>query len=40
MLEEDYGTGQYLASLDVFHQLHCVVCLFPFLSSAAHVSNG
>ena len=25
MLEKDYGTGQYLASLDVFHQLHCVV---------------
>lgn len=25
MLEEDYGLGRYLASLDVFHQLHCVV---------------
>ena len=25
MLNEDHGTGQYLASLDVFHQLHCVV---------------
>ncbi|KAE9374151.1 hypothetical protein N431DRAFT_464439 [Stipitochalara longipes BDJ] len=24
MLEEDHGTGRYLASLDVFHQLHCV----------------
>lgn len=24
LLEKDYGTGQYLASLDVFHQLHCV----------------
>lgn len=24
LLEEDHGTGQYLASLDVFHQLHCV----------------
>lgn len=23
-LEQDHGTGQYLASLDVFHQLHCV----------------
>lgn len=24
LLEKDHGTGQYLASLDVFHQLHCV----------------
>ncbi|KAK5120448.1 hypothetical protein LTR85_006387 [Meristemomyces frigidus] len=24
MLDEDHGTGQYLASLDVFHQLHCL----------------
>ncbi|KAI9683739.1 MAG: hypothetical protein M1822_005929 [Bathelium mastoideum] len=24
MLDRDHGTGQYLASLDVFHQLHCV----------------
>ncbi|EMR64860.1 hypothetical protein UCREL1_8172 [Eutypa lata UCREL1] len=24
LLDEDHGTGQYLASLDVFHQLHCV----------------
>ncbi|KOS45836.1 hypothetical protein ACN38_g3159 [Penicillium nordicum] len=24
MLDHDYGNGQYLASLDVFHQLHCV----------------
>jgi hypothetical protein len=25
MLETDHETGRYLASLDVFHQLHCVV---------------
>ncbi|KAL8923288.1 MAG: hypothetical protein Q9208_004688 [Pyrenodesmia sp. 3 TL-2023] len=24
LLEHDHGTGRYLASLDVFHQLHCV----------------
>ncbi|KAI1821802.1 hypothetical protein F4861DRAFT_541578 [Xylaria intraflava] len=24
LLDKDHGTGQYLASLDVFHQLHCV----------------
>ena len=24
LLDRDHGTGQYLASLDVFHQLHCV----------------
>lgn len=25
LLEKHHGTGKYLASLDVFHQLHCVV---------------
>lgn len=25
LFEEDHGTDRYLASLDVFHQLHCVV---------------
>jgi hypothetical protein len=24
LLDKDHGTGQYLASIDVFHQLHCV----------------
>jgi hypothetical protein len=27
MLEKDHGTGQYLGSLDVCHQLHCVVSI-------------
>lgn len=30
-LEQDHGTGQYLASLDVFHQLHCVDLLRKWL---------
>lgn len=25
MFDKDHGTGRYLASLDVFHELHCVV---------------
>lgn len=25
MLDQDHGTGSYLASLEGFHQLHCVV---------------
>ena len=31
MLKEDHSTGRYLASLDVFHQLHCVVSLRCFI---------
>lgn len=27
MLEQDHGSGRYLASLDVFHQFHCVVSI-------------
>lgn len=38
MLDEDHGTGRYLASLDVFHELHCVVSTDP--SPRAYALDG